>query len=107
MAAVFFIASYDVIDAERYESEYVPAVVAALARVNGETLVATGSAERLDGEPAAHTVVFRFPSRAAFDQWYGGAEGGSLGRLREATTTNATAVLARGFGGESSSAGDR
>ena len=38
MGGVYFIASYDVTDAERYEREYVPGVVASLAAAAGGTV---------------------------------------------------------------------
>ena len=98
MGGVYFSASYDVTDAERYEREYVPGVVASLAAAAGGTVVATGSAEMLEGTTAGHTVVFRFASVEAFRNWYDGPDYTSLRSLRSATTTNNTAVLARQFG---------
>lgn len=95
--AVYFIASYDIIEAERYERDYVPAVDAAVRAVGGEVVVASGSARRLEGEAPGQTVVFRFPSKEAFDRWHDSAEYAPLHQMRQLTTTNGTAVLATEF----------
>ena len=97
MTAVFFIASYDVVDPARYENDYVPHVQTTLASAGAEVVVATGSAERLEGDAAGQHVVFRFPSQEAFDDWYRADGDGQLRQLRARTTTNTSAVLARGF----------
>ena len=44
MSSVYFIANYDVTDPNRYEQDYVPAVLRTLAAAGGEDIVATGSA---------------------------------------------------------------
>jgi uncharacterized protein (DUF1330 family) len=94
MAAVYFIASYDITDPDRYERDYVPAVVRTLAAAGGEVVVASGSARRLEGAAPGQTVVLRFPSEDAFRRWYDGNDYAPLLQLRLDTTTNGTAVLA-------------
>ena len=95
--AVYFIASYDITEVDRYENEYVPAVVATLADAGAEVVVATGSARRVEGEGPGQTVVIRFPSEDAFRRWYDSPAHAPALELRHATTTNATAVLADEF----------
>ena len=70
MEAVYFIASYDITDPDRYERDYVPGVVATLAAVGGEVIVASGSTIQIEGAAPGHTVVVRFPSEQAFRGWY-------------------------------------
>lgn len=97
MAAVYFIASYDVTDPGRYERDYVPAVLRTLAAAGGEVVVASGSARRLEGAAPGQTVVLRFSSEDAFRSWYDGNDYAPLLQLRLDTTTNGTAVLAKEF----------
>ena len=97
MAPVYFIASYDITDASRYEQDYVHGVLQSLAGAGGEVIVASGSASVVEGAARGHTVVLRFPSEQAFRDWY--ADNASLVQLRLDTTTNTTAVLAKGFPG--------
>ena len=101
MAAVYFIASYDITDSDRYECDYVPGVVETLAAVGGEVIVASGSTRRLEGTAPGHAVVVRFPSAETFSDWYDGDEYASLRRVRSETTANGTAVLANEFPGVS------
>ncbi len=97
MTAVYFIASYDIADPDRYEQDYVPGAAATLTAAGGEVIVATGSATQLEGDAAGHTVVLRFPTDAAFRSWYESDEYADLRRLRFETTTNGSAVIATGF----------
>ena len=97
MPAVYFVATYDIADWDRYERDYVPGVVTTLAASGGEVVVASGSTRPLEGTAPGYTVVFRFPSAAAFRKWYDGDSYAPLRELRLQTTTNGTAVLATEF----------
>ncbi len=97
MPAVYFVATYDIADWDRYERDYVPGVVATLAATGGEVVVASGSTRPLEGPARGYTVVFRFPSKVAFSNWYDGDAYAPLRQLRLETTTNGTAVLATEF----------
>lgn len=99
MPSVYFIASYDVIDPLRYEGSYVPALLQTLAAAGGEVVIATGSAITVEGVAPDQTVVLRFPSEAAFREWYGSDDHAPVLELRRATTSNGTAVLANEFPG--------
>jgi uncharacterized protein (DUF1330 family) len=94
MRAVYFIASYDITDPERYERDYVPGVISTLTAAAGEVVVASGSQRQLEGASPGQIVVLRFPSEEAFVGWYHGAEYAALRQVRVATTANGTAVLA-------------
>src|SRR4029078_6262010 len=72
MPAVYFVATYDIADWDRYERDYVPGVVATLAATGGEVGVALGSPRPLEGPARGYTVIFRFPSKVAFSNWYDG-----------------------------------
>lgn len=98
MAAVYFIASYDITDPDRYERDYVPALLRTLAATGGEVVVASGSAHRLEGVARGQTVVLRFPLQEVFYSWYGD-DYAPLLQLRLDTTSNGTAVLATAFQG--------
>jgi uncharacterized protein (DUF1330 family) len=98
VAPVYFIASYDITDPDRYEQDYVSAVVRTLAAAGAEVVVASGSARTIEGRAPGHTVVLRFPSAQAFHDWYGSEDVAVCLRIRMATTTNGTAVLADEFG---------
>lgn len=93
----YFIAHYDITDPDRYEQEYVPAIAAQLAAAGGEVVVATGSAEPLEGRPGSQTVVIRFPSHEALAEWYHGEAYAPLRELRLGTTANGVALAAGGF----------
>ena len=95
--AVYFIASYDIADIDRYERDYVPGTVRTLEAAGGEVVVASGSAQRLEGGGAGQTVVLRFPSETTFRSWYDGDDYAPLLQLRLATTTNIDSVLATEF----------
>jgi uncharacterized protein (DUF1330 family) len=72
-------------------------VLRKLAAAGGEVIVATGSANTIEGAAPGQTVVLRFSSEHAFREWYDGKDYASLLELRLATTTNGTAVLANEF----------
>lgn len=97
MAPVYFIASYDITDFRRHEQDYVPGVRRTLAAAGGEVIVASGSASTIEGDASGQTVVLRFPSEQAFHDWYDGEDFAPLLKLRLATITNGTAVLANEF----------
>jgi len=99
MSVVYFIATYDVIDADRYEGSYVPGVGPLLAAAGGAVIVASGSTRPLEGVGPGHTVVVRFPSEQAFRSWYESDEYAPLRELRLETTANGSAVLANEFPG--------
>lgn len=92
--SVYFIATYDITDRQRYEQDYVPHAATTVSALGGEVVVASGSAQTLEGDASGQTVVFRFPSEDAFRNWYEGDRHAQLHRLRTATTTNRMAVLA-------------
>ncbi len=93
----YFIATYDITDPERYEAEYVPGIVAQLAELGAEVVVATGSARALEGEAGSQAVILKFPSEQALADWYESDAYAPLRQLRLDTTANGQAVAARGF----------
>jgi uncharacterized protein (DUF1330 family) len=97
MAAVYFIATYDITDPDRYERSYVPGARRTLEAAGGEVVVASGSRVQLEGAAPGHTVVIRFPSEQAFRDWYDSDLYRPLRRLRQDTTANGVAVLSKAF----------
>ncbi len=93
----YFIAHYDITDPDRYEREYVPGIVAQLAEVGAEIVVATGSAEVLEGKAGRQAVVLRFPSEEVLREWYHGPGYAPLRELRLDTTSGSVALAAREF----------
>lgn len=66
--SVVFLANYTVTDPEAFAA-YTEAV-GPITAASRATRVAVGRSEALEGSPGERTVIFSFPDRAAFDDWY-------------------------------------
>ena len=95
--AAYFILTHTITDLETYRDEYIPQVLPFIAKYNGEIVVATFDAERLQGNPEKGVVVLRFPSEEAVRDFVNDPEYQPAKELRIAVTTNANAVLAPEF----------
>lgn len=96
MSDVYFVASYDVVDAEAY-ADYPAMAVSPLMAHGGEVLAADYEAQALEGEKREVTVVLKFPSEEAAMNWYNDPDYEPAKKLRLRATTNGTAVLAKAF----------
>lgn len=94
--AAYIIVSYDIDDQQAYEP-YVPGVVQTLQKHNAEILVADYEAQSIEGQARGVNVVLRFESEEAAMNWYNDPEYGPVKQIRLASTSNATAVLAKQF----------
>lgn len=72
--ACYGIFDVEVTDPALYET-YKAGTEASIKAAGGKYLVRGGETNLLEGEPAPHRiVVLEFPSKAAFDAWYHGAD---------------------------------
>lgn len=95
----YFIALFTVHDLEAYRREYGRKVLAQLAAVGGQLLVASPSPTPLEGEwGATWTAVIQFPDRATALRWYQSEEYAPLKAHRVAElTTDCTVAVFDGF----------
>ncbi len=95
--SAYFILTHTITDTDRYQKEYIPAVLPFLAKHKGEVIVAEFETEPLQGDPPKGAVVIRFPSEQAIRDFVNNAEYKPLKDLRVSITTNANAVMAPEF----------
>jgi uncharacterized protein (DUF1330 family) len=80
-------------DPEAYR-EYADKDPATIAAYGGEYLVRGGQSDTKEGKfPGSRTVVIRFPSLAAANDWYHGAEYSAIRPIREAVATGALMIV--------------
>jgi uncharacterized protein (DUF1330 family) len=95
--AAYFILTQTITDAERYRTEYLPAVQPFLRKYRAEVLVADRAATPVQGDPPASVVVIRFPSAEMLKGFLDDPDYQPVKELRLAITTNAHAVMAAEF----------
>ena len=94
--SVYFIASYDVEDAEAHE-RYVMAADPLLEKHGGELLVADDEARTLEGKGRLLNVVVKFNSETAAMNFYDDPDYRSIKQIRHNATSNGTLMLAKEF----------
>lgn len=94
--AVYIIASYDIVDEDRYQG-YVPGVVPLLAKHGAEILVADYEAKALEGEKRSVYVVLRFETEDAALDWYNDPAYAPVKKIRLDSSGNGSAVLVKEF----------
>ncbi len=67
--SAYLIANYNITGPEGY-AEYPTSVAPTLAPFGGELVIADFTSESVEGEPAAVSIVVRFPSKEAARNWY-------------------------------------
>jgi uncharacterized protein (DUF1330 family) len=88
MAHGYVIAQISVKDPEAYK-EYVAEVTPIVAKFGGEYLIRGGKSETVEGTaPGARTVVIRFPSYQAAQDWYHSPDYAGTRQLRQAASTS-------------------
>jgi uncharacterized protein (DUF1330 family) len=95
--AAYFILTHTITDIERYREEYIPQVIPFITKYDGKVVVASFDAEPLQGNPEKGVVVIRFPSEQAVRDFVNDPEYQPVKAIRQALTTNASAVLAPEF----------
>lgn len=81
----YLIANYTITDAEGY-APYPPAVAPTLEPFGGSLLVADFASERVEGEPAAVSIVVSFPDKEKARAWYDSDAYAAVRDLRIANT---------------------
>ncbi|SRR5579871_337557 len=99
--AVYYIGAYDIVDPESFK-QYPPRVAALLPKYGGRVLASDTSAhvlegELLEGEPRRMNAIIRFPSKEAALGMYTDPDYQEAKRIRQASTRNATLILAQEF----------
>lgn len=73
--AAYVIAQLTVDDPKRYWSEYAKSFLPLLQQAGGELLMVDDEPELVEGQgPGGRLVIFRFPDKAAFRQFYNSPE---------------------------------
>ncbi|MNY36969.1 hypothetical protein D3C86_1714970 [compost metagenome] len=95
--AVYYINSYDIVDAERYQ-EYGPKVYPILQRYGAEILASDTAPMVIEGLARKMNAIVKFPSEAAALNCYNDPEYQVVKAIRINSTTNCTMVLVKEFG---------
>lgn len=93
---VYFVASYDIANPERY-AEYPKRAIPLLLKHGAEVLAADYNAQPLEGEPATANIIIRFESEEQALAWYNDPDHQPVKKLRLNSTVNNLAFLAHGF----------
>ena len=94
--AVFYIGSYDIVDATEFQ-KYPPVVMALLPKYGGEVLASDTAAVLVEGTKRTMNAVIRFPSREAALGLYNDPAYQEAKRIRQASTRNVSMVLVDEF----------
>lgn len=95
----YVVVTHDVVDPDRYNTEYIPGAVEVIMRHGGEVAVAAEDVDRIEGEPSTpRCVILRFPSAEAFRAWYDDPDYEPLKQVRYSITSNSVMIGASGFG---------
>jgi uncharacterized protein (DUF1330 family) len=93
---VYYIGTYDIVDPELFE-QYPPKVMALLPKYGGQVLASDTSAYLVEGEGRTMNAIIRFPSREAALGLYNDPEYQEAKRIRQASTSRVSMVLAAQF----------
>ena len=96
--SIYYIGSYDIDNMSRF-SEYPPGVLALLPKYGGRVLASDTQATRVEGVLRTMNAIIEFPSVESALGLYGDPVYQPLKRLRQETTSNASLVLVKRFGG--------
>jgi uncharacterized protein (DUF1330 family) len=93
---VYYIGTYDIVDPELF-AQYPPRVLALLPKYGGRLLASDTSAYCVEGERRTMNAIIRFPSKEAALGLYDDPDYQEAKRIRQASATNITMVLAAEF----------
>lgn len=93
---VYFVASYDIADPERYAA-YPKRVIPLLLKHGAELLAADYVAQPLEGETATANIIIKFDSEEQALAWYNDPDYQPVKKLRFNSTANNVAFLAHGL----------
>jgi uncharacterized protein (DUF1330 family) len=94
--AVYYIGSYDIVDAGEFQ-KYPPVVLALLPKYGGTVLASDTSAYLVEGSKRTMNAIIRFPSREAALGLYNDPDYQEAKRIRQASTRNVSMVLVEEF----------
>jgi uncharacterized protein (DUF1330 family) len=92
--AVFYIGTYDIVDPEQFK-KYPLLVMALLPKYGGEILASDTQAFVVEGSGKTMNAIIRFPSKEAALGLYNDPDYQEAKRIRQASTTNISMVLAQ------------
>jgi uncharacterized protein (DUF1330 family) len=92
--AVYYIGTYDIVDPEQFQ-KYPPLVMALLPKYGGVILASDTHAVAVEGTARTMNAIIRFPSKEAALGLYNDPEYREAKRIRQASTTNVSMVLAQ------------
>jgi uncharacterized protein (DUF1330 family) len=92
--AVYYMGTYDIVDPDLF-AQYPVRVRALLPKYGGQVLASDTSPHVLEGEPRTMNAIIRFPSKEAAIGLYTDPDYQEAKRIRQASTRNATLLLAR------------
>ena len=93
--AAYFIAKYNVTNPEGFAA-YQPAVLPAFAGHDVEFVVVDHDGDAVEGSPAQHTVILKFPTKEAALAWYNSPAYQAIKHHR-ADNSEGDIVLCEGF----------
>jgi len=94
--AVFYIGSYDIVDAEQF-GNYAPLVLALLPKYGGVVLASDTAGFCVEGTMRTMNAIIRFPSKEAALGLYNDPAYQEAKRIRQASTKNVSMVLVEEF----------
>ncbi|MBY8974479.1 DUF1330 domain-containing protein [Rhodobacteraceae bacterium NNCM2] len=93
MAYGYVIGQMQITNAEQYE-KYRAQVVATVTAHGGEFLVRGGAQEVIEGKPpGGRSVILRFPSVEAAENWYNSPEYQKIIPIRQGASTGALTIV--------------
>ena len=92
--AVYYIGTYDIVDPEQFQ-KYPPLVMALLPKYGGVILASDVQAVLVEGTARTMNAIIRFPSKEAALGLYNDPDYQEAKRIRQASTTNVSMVLAQ------------
>lgn len=94
--AVYYIGTYDIVDPKEFQ-KYPPLVMALLPKYGGEVLASDTNGLLVEGTMRTMNAVIRFPSKEAALGLYNDPDYQEAKRIRQASTSNVSMVLADEF----------
>ena len=94
--AVYYIGSYDIVNPVEFQ-KYPPVVMSLLPKYGGQVLASDLAAYAVEGKARTMNAIIRFPSREAALGLYNDPGYQEAKRIRQASTTNISMVIAEEF----------
>jgi uncharacterized protein (DUF1330 family) len=94
--AVYYMNSYDIIDADEYQ-KYGPLAIPLIIKYGGEVLAADTDGIAIEGSAKHMNAIIRFPSEEAALNCYNDPEYQEVKKIRVNSTANCSMVLVKHF----------